>query len=168
MTEQRPGLPSGSHPPVRIVPAASSRAIAIVRRLFREYAKGVGEPLCFEGFDGELARLPRPYAPPVGALLLAFVGAAPAGVVGTRLLSPRICEMKRLYVPPPFRGLGVGRALPEAIIGEARRLGFERMRLDSLDSMRVARKMYRRLGFREIRPYLPPVVPKTHYMELRL
>jgi len=153
---------------IRIRPVASARATATVRRLFREYAAAVGEPLCFENFGEELAHLPEPYVAPAGSLLLARVGRTAVGAVGTRRWSPTICEMKRLYVRPPFRGRGVGLALAEAILGEARRLGYARMRLDSLESMNVARAMYRRLGFREIPPYLPPSTPKTHYMELRL
>ncbi|MCI4347261.1 MAG: GNAT family N-acetyltransferase [Thermoplasmata archaeon] len=168
MTHQRPGYSAVDGPVARIVHVTSARDVATLRRLFREYAADIDEPLCFEGFEDEVALLPRPYAPPAGALLLARVGGKAVGTVATRRWSLRFCEMKRLSVRPEFRGQGVGRALAQAIIGEAQKLGYGRMRLDSLDSMRIARSMYRSLGFREIRPYLPPSAPKTHFLELRL
>jgi putative acetyltransferase len=153
---------------VRLLRVRTPPTVATARRLFREYVAEVATPECFEGFEEEVAALPAPYHPPAGALLLAEVGGRPAGVVGIRRRSSRICEMKRLYVRPVFRGLGLGRALASRIVAEARRLGYTRMRLDSLESMAVARAMYRSLGFVEIPPYLPATGLPTHYMELRL
>jgi len=153
---------------VRMVPVTSARTTATARRLFREYAAAVGEPRCFANFAQEVEQLPAPYIAPSGSLLLAKVGRRSVGVVGARPWSPRICEMKHLFVRPEFRGRGIGRALAEAIVEEARRIGYARMRLDSLESMKVARTMYRDMGFREIGPYFPPTGAPTHYMELRL
>jgi len=139
-----------------------------VRRLFEEYAAGLAIDLCFQGFEEELAGLPGQYEPPEGGLLLAFWGNAPAGCVAFRPLEAGICEMKRLYVRPEFRALGVGRELAERVIREAAQVGYGKMRLDSLPSMVVARKLYRRLGFREIAPYRPNPVKGAVFLELEL
>ncbi|MES1261200.1 MAG: GNAT family N-acetyltransferase [Acidobacteriota bacterium] len=133
--------------------AAGEEDLAAVRELFREYAGWVGNALCFRSFERELADLPGCYAAPAGRLLLAFVEGHLAGCVALRPLSPAIAEMKRLYVRPAFRGAGLGRALVESIMEEARGIGYTRLRLDTLPSMPQAIAMYRQLGFREIAPY---------------
>src|SRR5437763_15534687 len=115
---------------VTILDGATPGRVAISRALFDEYAESLEVDLCFQDFDRELAELPGAYAPPTGRLLLAFVeGAAePAGCVALRKLGEGVCEMKRLYLRPRFRGRGIGQALAEAVIDEARRIGYERMR----------------------------------------
>lgn len=153
---------------IRIVPVRSARRIAPVQRIFREYSRAVGEHFRWEGFEEEVRSLPGPYRPPTGSLLLARAGRRIVGMVATRPWSGATCEMKRLYVRPSFRSLEIGRKLSEAILREARALGYRRMRLDTLDWMKEARTLYRSLGFRAIPPYLPSPGAKAHYLELRL
>ena len=136
-----------------IVPAASPEQIATARLLFTEYEASLGIELSFQGFAREVAELPGAYAPPAGRLFLATDGAEPAGCIALRPLGDGICEMKRLYVRPAFRGCGAGRMLAEAIIAEARAAGYRVMRLDTLPSMGRAIALYESLGFRPAEPY---------------
>jgi len=149
--------------------AESPLQIAQARELFLEYAQSLGFSLCFQNFDKELAELPGDYAPPAGRLLLAEFEGQLAACVALHELDSDFCEMKRLYLRPQFRGKGVGRALAERIISEARQIGYRHMRLDTVEPvMKDAVAMYRKLGFKEIAPYCANPMAGTIYMELEL
>ena len=140
-----------------------------VRALFLEYARSLGFSLCFQGFDEELRALPGMYGPPRGRLLLAIEDGRSAGCVGLHEWGGSTAEMKRLYVRPDFRGRGLGRALTDAALAEARAIGYRSVRLDTIPSMMgAAVAMYRRLGFREIAPYRENPIAGALYLELRL
>lgn len=156
-------------PGLSIRQAESPAHIGQVRELFLEYAQSLGFSLCFQNFDQELAELPGDYAPPSGRLLLAELERELAGCVAMHKFGAGICEMKRLYLRPKFRGKGLGRMLAETIIAEASKLGYKSMRLDTVEPvMKDAVAMYRRLGFREIAPYRANPMPGTLYMEVEL
>lgn len=151
----------------RIVEAEGPEALALVRRLFVEYAASLEVDLTFQGFDEELAGLPGAYARPGGGLLLAFDGEEPAGCVAFRPLESGVSEMKRLYVRPGARGAGWGRRLAERVVSEARAEGYERMRLDTLPSMPAALGLYLGMGFREIPSYRHNPVAGTRFYRAR-
>jgi GNAT superfamily N-acetyltransferase len=153
---------------VQIVDGHVAERVRVVRDLFDEYAGSLGVDLGFQDFDRELAELPGEYSPPAGRLLLALDGDESAGCVGLRPFEPGVCEMKRLYVRPSYRGTGLGRRLAEAIIEAGRAAGYGRMRLDTLPTMAAARALYRTLGFVEIEAYRPNPVHGTTYFELAL
>jgi len=152
-----------------ILQAESPAQIAQVRELFLEYEQSLGVSLCFQNFDRELAGLPGDYAPPSGRLLLTELNGELAGCVALHEFEPKICEMKRLYLRPTFRGRGLGRVLAENVIAEARKIGYESMRLDTIEPiMKDAVAMYRKLGFQETAPYRPNPIAGAMYMELML
>ncbi|HVI09761.1 MAG TPA: GNAT family N-acetyltransferase [Candidatus Binatia bacterium] len=154
---------------IKFVPAESTVQIELARELFVEYAKSLGFSLCFQNFDQELATLPGDYAPPAGRLLLVEHEGRLAGCVALRPKEPGICEMKRLFLRPEFRGKGLGRVIAERIIAEARAIGYRKMRLDTVEPvMKDAVAMYRRLGFKEIAAYCENPMDGVLYMELDL
>jgi ribosomal protein S18 acetylase RimI-like enzyme len=158
---------------LEILQAETPERIAEARQLFVEYADSLGFDLGFQGFGEELAGLPGDYAAPRGRLLLAVHDGRTAGCVALRDLALRdlnsgICEMKRLYVRPGFRGLRIDHALVLTVIAEAREIGYGRMRLDTVPSMESARALYVSLGFREIPPYRFNPIPGTAFLELDL
>lgn len=152
---------------VQVHPAGPAD-LEVIRSLFLEYAASLDVDLGFQNFDEELARLPGDYAPTRGQLLVALSDHEPAGCVALRAISSTVCEMKRLYVRPAFRNLGLGRLLAERIIQEARKIGYDSMLLDTLPTMKEARQLYVKLGFQETAPYRFNPVPGTSYMCLHL
>ena len=155
--------------PVDLIQAALPEHIEQVRSLFLEYGRSLGFSLCFQSFDEELKNLPGAYGPPNGRLLLARYRGYAAGCVALRKLEAGICEMKRLYVRPADRGRGLGKMLVEFLIAEARAIGYERMRLDTIASaMPDAIAVYRRMGFEEIAPYSAIPIASAMWMELLL
>jgi putative acetyltransferase len=159
---------AGRRPFLQIVEAQEGENLERLRRLFAEYASSLGISLDFQNFAQELANLPGDYAPPDGQLLLAFWQGEPAGCVALRKFAGPICEMKRLYTRPRFRRCGIARALCEAAIKNARRIGYERMRLDTLPSMAAAKALYLSFGFREIAPYRYNPIKDASFLELAL
>ena len=158
---------------VRVEAALSEPALSEARNLLREYARMPGVAPCLVEYEREVESLPGPYAPPNGRLLIAFLneggnGAQVAGCAALRRLDRDACEMKRLYVRPAFRGTGAGRILVESLISEARSIGYKRMLLDTLPSMREAHKLYRKLGFVEIPSYQKNPIPGALFFELTL
>lgn len=152
---------------VEIVQAASPAHIARIRALFLEYAQWLNIDLCFQGFQAELDSLPGRYAPPGGELLIAVEGDQAAGCVGVRSLDDGLCEMKRLYVRPAWRGTGLGRRLATAAIQAGRLSGARGMRLDTLHRMIEANRLYDALGFRDIPAYYSNPHDGVRYLELR-
>jgi putative acetyltransferase len=156
---------------ISIVAADNSVRLEAARALFKEYAASLSFNLCFQSFEEELALLPGEYAPPCGTLLLGLVSEQAAGCVALHRIDNRsavsgadrstcgdVCEMKRLFVRPAFRGSGIGRELVNGIL-----------RLDTVPSeMGTAVQLYRKLGFIEIPAYRVNPVPGAAYMELDL
>jgi ribosomal protein S18 acetylase RimI-like enzyme len=156
-------------PPMTIFQARFPGDVEAVRGLFRAYADSLPFSLDYQGFAGELAGMPGPYAPPEGCLLLAGRDGVRLGIVGLKPLAPDIGEVKRLYVVPEARGLGIGRALLGGVLAEATAKGYGRVRLDSdRDSMGAAIALYRRFGFVEIAPYGPNPGGRFAFFEKRL
>jgi GNAT superfamily N-acetyltransferase len=158
---------------LRIVPALSEEAISRARDLFREYGAMPGVAPCLEDFEREVASLPGQYAPAAGRLLLAIKDHPGSteeaiGCVAMRGIEQDVCEMKRLYVRPAFRGKGAARELIQSLFAEARTIGYQRMLLDTLPTMQEAHNLYRALGFREISSYQKNPIPGALFFEFRL
>lgn len=151
-----------------IIHAKVSEEVQCPRTLFEEYAASLNFDLCFQNFDEELGNLPGEYSPPQGCILLGLQDGHFAGCVALRRLDDGVCEMKRLYVRPAFRGLGIGKALTQAIIAEARSKAYKKMCLDTVPSMHEAQGLYELLGLHDIEPYRDNPVCGTRFMELRL
>lgn len=164
--------PGETLPAIEIVRAEDAARATEAAAIFRDYAASLDVDLAFQDFEAELADLPGVYAAPDGALLLAYVDGALAGCGAFRPLADvdyaNACEMKRLFVRPAFRGLGLGRTLAEALVDDARRAGYSAMLLDTLDDMEAARELYASLGFEEIPPYYWNPVPGAHYLKADL
>jgi ribosomal protein S18 acetylase RimI-like enzyme len=151
---------------VRLIPVRTPDDLAATIRLFRDYANSLPIDLGYQDFEGEMAAMPGKYAPPGGELLLArSVAGAAIGCVGLRPIEPDgTCEMKRLYVTPQGRGLGLGERLVSDVIEVAKKIGYREMRLDTLPTMNVAISLYRKFGFEEIAAYYDTPIAGTVFM----
>jgi putative acetyltransferase len=159
-------------PGIELLSPGTPALFDATREIFQEYAAQLGVDLCFQNFEAELADLPGEYAPPEGALLLAFVDGELAGCGAFRPLRDvdytNACEMKRLYVKRAFRRFGLGRILAQALMDRANEAGHSTMLLDTLDDMEAARGLYETLGFEEIPPYYFNPVAGAHYLKAGL
>jgi GNAT superfamily N-acetyltransferase len=154
---------------IRFTHVQSGPKLDDIRKLFLEYARGLDFTLCFQNFDKELEQLPGIYGLPDGRLILCEIDGKAAGCVALKPLEPGVCEMKRLFVRPEFRGKGLGLKLAQRIVDEARGIGYKTMRLDTIrGKMDNAIALYESLGFREVSAYYNNPIPKAFYMELRL
>jgi GNAT superfamily N-acetyltransferase len=153
-------------PELRLVEVAGGEDLERIRELFLAYSRDLPFDLSFQNFEDELSALPGRYARPTGCMLLAMWTGEPAGCVALRQIGDGVCEMKRLFVRPALRGKGIGRALAQAIIEEARQIGYKHMRLDTV--LEPAKSLYRSLGFREIPPYQHVPVEGVVFMESEL
>ena len=161
--------PPASVPVVEILCVQDGELLAEARRIFKDYANSLDVDLCFQSFDAEVEGLPGEYAAPGGHLLLALVDGVVAGCGAFRALPgcdyPNACEMKRLYVRPPFRSFGLGRLLVQALLDEAKRAAYSAVLLDTLDDMEAARGLYASFGFVEIPPYYFNPIAGAHYLK---
>lgn len=157
-------------PAYSIKPVTTPEDLSGTIALFREYAASLDTDLSFQDFDSEVTNMPGKYAHPTGALLLARTDTGlPIGCVGLRSLGDHeTCEMKRLYVSPLGRGTGLGKALTLEVLDQARRMGYRRVRLDTLRSMTGAMALYEKLGFSEVEPYYNNPLEGTRFLELNL
>jgi ribosomal protein S18 acetylase RimI-like enzyme len=153
---------------IRITEARWPEDRAVVEALFREYVSSLAEDISFQNVEDELASLPGKYARPSGVVLIARNAAEAAGAVAYRMVEPGVCEMKRLYVRPTFRGRDIGRELANELIDDARAQGYRTMLLDTLASMASARALYRDLGFVPVEAYYDNPLPGVAYMALEL
>lgn len=149
-----------------ICPARTADEVSAVAELFRAYAASLNVDLCFQGFEQELASMPGKYAPPRGELLLARDAyGRPIGCVALRPVEAEgACEMKRLYVTPQGRGLGLGEKLVSMILNDAQRIGYREIRLDTLPSMTSAIALYRKFGFEPMDAYYETPVGGTLFL----
>jgi len=153
---------------LEIIESYDDRTIAAARVLIKEYAEFLGFDLNFQDFAEEMEHFPGTYAPPDGCLLLARESDETAGCVALHKINDQICEMKRLFVRPTFRGRAIGRRLVERIIEKARRMGYRTMRLDTVPQLESANRLYEKEGFKDIEPYYHNPIEGARFMELEL
>ncbi len=149
------------------IQAMSAEQLEEAKLLFREYAGTLGCSPCLQNIEQEIGHLPGEYGPPEGRLLLAMHDGKAAGCVAYRTIGEGVCEMRRLYLRPPFRGKKIGKGLAQAVLAEARKAGCGCMRLYTLPTMKEAIALYHALGFIDIPPYGDHIIPDALYMELR-
>jgi len=153
---------------IKIVEANTKEFVENAKKLIREYAQSLEFDLDFQDFDKEMENFPGQYAAPRGCLYVALEANQPIGCVALRDLGQSVCEMKRLYVKPSFRGQKIGRLLAEVVIEAARDMGYDFMRLDTVPSMKQANMLYNALGFKRIAPYRFNPLGGANFLELNL
>jgi ribosomal protein S18 acetylase RimI-like enzyme len=151
---------------MELIQATTDEQIEAARALFKEYAAELAIDMCFQSFDHELQTLPGRYEPPNGRLLLVYDNEELIGCIALRKLDERTCEMKRLFLRPGSRGKRYGRKMINELIEQARMIGYERMRLDTLPGkMDAAIALYRELGFEDIPAYYDNPLDGVLYLE---
>ena len=158
----------GSRDSALTIRAAELSEMDEVRQLFREYQTELDVDLCFQSFEEELESLPGKYAPPEGQLLLGFVDGIVQGCVAFRRLDAGVCEMKRLFVRPAARSVGLGRELVAEILSQAKSAGYESMVLDTLDRLHSARLLYERAAFVEVPAYYENPLEGVMFLQRKL
>jgi len=153
---------------IEYVQAKTHGQLEDAKVLFREYAGTLGCSPCLQNIEQEIGQLPGEYGPPDGRLFLAVSDGRAAGCVAFRKIGKGLCEMRRMYLKPEFRGKKIGKGLAQAILGEARRAGYSRIRLYTLPVMKEAISLYHALGFVDIKPYGEHIIPDAFYMEMKL
>jgi len=153
---------------LKIIQAKSEDQLNIIRKLFTEYTNWLGFDLSFQNYEEEFAELPGKYKPPKGRLLLALYNSKVVGCGGLREFAKGVCEMKRMYIKPKYRRKGIGRKLAIALIKEAKKIGYKRMRLDTVPWMKEAIELYYSLGFKKIKPYRYNPIKGSLFLELIL
>jgi len=153
---------------IEIKSCSTALDFSFAMQMTKDYIRWLNIDLSFQDIDKELPNFSSMYGPPDGLFLLAWHNGELAGGVGLRKLEAKVCEMKRLFVYERFRGMGVGRGLSTVLINKATKLGYEKMRLDTLGYMKAAIRLYKTLGFKEIAPYRFNPDPTTKYMGLNL
>ena len=144
-------------------------ALESVKDLFKAYLGELNEDLCFQSFDSEIDNPLYKYSAPVGALYIAYYNATPVGCIALQPLQEvQTCEMKRLYVAPAFRKLGVGDALVKVLLQEAQLLGYTTMKLDTLERLQAAIQLYQKFGFETVTAYYDNPLPSVVYMQKKL
>ena len=138
-------------PDIQIKAASTETDLDATQELFREYAESLPFDLAYQNFEGEIAAFPGKYAEPQGCLLVVEVDGMPMGAVGLKPLERGVAEIKRLYVWPGTRGLGLGRLLVAEIVARGGSIGYRTLRLDTIRGLMVgARRVYQEVGFVEI------------------
>lgn len=150
---------------VSIFSCSASQHWFAAKRITNRYIEWLSIDLSFQDFQAAMDRFELVYGLPAGCYLLAVLCGQLAGGVGLRKLDDDICEMKRLYVFEEFRGKGIGRQLCEALIQRAIAFGYNRMRLDTLERLDSANRLYERIGFYDIPPYRANPENGARYME---
>jgi GNAT superfamily N-acetyltransferase len=153
---------------LQLVQPASPESWLVARRLVQEYAASLDFDLCFQDFAHELETLASEYGPPGGHFVLANWSGASVGCGGFRRFADSACEMKRVYVAPTHRGKGIGQAIAEALVVQARHAGYTTMLLDTLPSMGAAQHIYLALGFTPTSAYRHNPVPGATFLKLQL